>query len=84
MASRRPHPTLSDYDIIGLELEHTEAVEGKADLLQSQRGAAIEVAVRRELLGVAGPGAKLQCRAKRTPDGAICEAHPRPGDFAII
>jgi hypothetical protein len=58
-------------------------VEGKADLLVSQRGLKIDLAVRRELLGAAGPGAKLECRAKRTPAGAMCEAHPKPGDFKV-
>src|SRR6476659_5194352 len=81
--SRRPHPTLKAYDSVELELERTEAVEGKADLLVSQRGLKIDLAVPRELLGATRPGAKLECRAKRTPDGAICEAHPKTGDFEI-
>jgi hypothetical protein len=81
--SRRPHPTLKGYDIVELELERTEAAEGKADLLVSQRGRKIDLAVRRELLGAAGPGAKLGCRAKRIPAGAMCEARPKPGDFEV-
>jgi hypothetical protein len=81
--SRRPHPTLEGYDLVDLALERSEAAEGKADLLASQRGRNIELAVRRELLGAAGPGATLECRAKRTPAGAMCEARPKPGDFGI-
>ena len=81
--SRQPHPTLKGYDIVHLKLERSEPVEGKADLLVSQRGLKVELAVRRELLGSAEPGGQLECRAKRTPDGAMCEAHPKPGDFGI-
>jgi hypothetical protein len=69
---------------VRLELERAGAVPGKANLLESQQGAAIDVSVRRELLGNAAPGARLRCRAKRTPDGAMCEAHPAPSDFEIL
>src|SRR4051794_26582187 len=81
--SRRPHPTLEGYDIVDLELQRSEAVEGKADLLVWQLGQKVELAVPRKLLGAAGPDARLECRAKRTPAGAMCEAHPKPGDFEI-
>jgi hypothetical protein len=81
--SRRPHPTIESHDNVELELEHSEAVEGKADLLVSQRGLKIELAVPRTLLGAARAGAKLECRAKRTPAGAMCEAHPKAGDFKV-
>jgi hypothetical protein len=83
IVSRRPHPRLEGYDLVELELERVEAVAGKANLLESQQGATIQVAVRRELLGNAAPDARLRCRAKRTPDGAICEARPDPEDFSI-
>jgi hypothetical protein len=83
VVSRQRHPRLDDYDIITLDLERTEAVPGKADLLGSQPLGPIEVTVRRSLLGGAGTGARLHCRAKRTPDGAMCEPHPDPGDFEI-
>ncbi len=70
--------------MVDLELEQVEAVAGKANLLESQRGATIQVSVRRDLLGEAVPGTRLRCRAKRTPDGAMCEAHPAQEDFAIL
>jgi hypothetical protein len=41
------------------------------------------VSARRDLLQNAGPGMKLRCRAKRTPDGAMCEKNPGPGDFEV-
>jgi hypothetical protein len=84
VVSRRQHSQLEGYDVVRLELERAEAVPGKANLLESQQGATIDVAVRRDLLGNAAPGARLRCRAKRTPDGAICEARPSPTDFAIL
>ena len=84
VVSRQQHPRLEEYDMLELELERVEPVQGKANLLDSQRGTTIQVAVRRELLGDAAPGARVRCRAKRTPDGAICEARPGPEDFAIM
>ena len=81
--SRSPHPRLDGYDLVTLSLERAEAVPDKADLLGSQVGRPIELAVRRALLGGAGAGATLRCRAKRTPDGAMCEPHPDPGDFQV-
>lgn len=69
--------------MVTLALDRAEAVPGKANLLQPLLGSTVEVAVRRALLGDAGPGARLRCRAKRTPDGAMCEPHPEPSDFEI-
>jgi len=83
IVTRQRHPKLDDYDIVTLSLERAEAVPGKADLLGSQPLGAMQVTVRRALLGNAGTGALLRCRAKRTPDGAMCEPHPDPGDFEV-
>ena len=79
--ARKPHSTLNDYDVLTLRLERAEPVPDRANLLGSLIGSSIEVAVRRALLGNAGPGAHLRCRAKRTPDGAMCEPHPEAGDL---
>ena len=81
--ARSAHPTLHDYDLLDLALEQAEPVPGRADLLSAQVGTEIGLTVRRELLGEAQPGSQLRCRAKRTPDGAMCEPHPEPGDFAV-
>ena len=83
VVARQRHPRLDDYDIVTLDLERAETVSGKANLLGAQSLSAIELTVRRALLGNAGAGARLRCRAKRTPDGAMCEPHPDPGDFEI-
>ncbi|TSD86389.1 hypothetical protein FFK22_022490 [Mycobacterium sp. KBS0706] len=66
-----------------LHLDRADAVPGKANLLESLLGGSVEVAVRRELLGASASGAHMRCRAKRTPDGAMCEAHPAPGNFEV-
>ena len=79
--SRRPHPTLTDYDMLRVALESAAPVEGKADLLGAQVGNEIDVAVRRALISV--EGTRLECRAKRTPDGAMCEPHPDAQDFSL-
>jgi len=80
---RVPHKTLADYDVVKVRLEEAAAVPEKANLLQSMIGNVVEVAARRDLLKNAGPGMKLRCRAKRTPDGAMCEKDPAPGDFEV-
>ena len=81
--ARARHPTLEAYDTVTLFVERAEPVPGRADLLQSEVGKEIPVAVRRELLGDSGPGARLRCRANRTPNGVMCEPHPAPADFAL-
>ena len=83
VVARKPHPTLDYYDVVLLKIEKAEPIQGRPDLLSGQVGAELEVSVRRELLGTAAPGAQLRCRAKRTADGAMCEARPRSDDFAI-
>jgi len=81
--ARKPHPTLGDYDVVTLQVDGVAAVEGKANLLAARAGGPVEVTVRRALLGSAGKDARLRCRAKMTPDGAMCETHPEPGDFEV-
>src|SRR5260370_39531611 len=81
--ARKRHATLSEYDVVELKLDTAEPVAGKTDLLSSQLGRTIEVSIRRDLLGNAGPGVHLRCRAKRTADGAMCEPHPEPGGMEI-
>jgi hypothetical protein len=78
------HPTLPGYEMVTLRLEEARPVEGRADLISNELGKPLLVAVRRELLGGAPPGARLRCRAKRTPDGAMCEPHPEAGGFAVL
>lgn len=81
---RKPHPQLADYDVLTVGIAHAEPVEGKADLLSQYAGAQMEVVVRRALLGNVRQGDELRCRAKRTPDGAMCEPHPESGDFSVV
>ena len=83
ITQRRAHPSLADYDSVTMSLECTEAVEGKADLLGTLARDTIEVAVPRALLGDAQPGDRLRCRAKQTPQGAMCEKQPPPGTFSL-
>ena len=82
VVSRRPHQSLADYDILRIRLDAAEPVPGKADLLGSLVGGEIDVTVRRGLMS-GGAGTVLRCRAKRTPDGAMCEPHPEAGDFEL-
>jgi hypothetical protein len=80
---RKPHPQLADYDVLSVGIALAEPIEGKADLLSQYVGSQLDVAVRRALLGNAQAGNGLRCRAKRTPDGAMCEPHPEADDFSV-
>lgn len=85
MLKRVPHPSRAGYDLITVHVADAQPVEGKADLLGRHLGQPLEIAVRSELL----PGAKtngaahVDLRAKMTPDGALAEPHPEPGNFTI-
>ena len=81
--SRQPHPRLPDYDLVTIDVERAEPVEGKANLLGDTAGTKVDVAFRRALIGPAIPGTRVQFRAKRTMDGAMCEPHPEGANFQI-
>jgi len=83
IVARRPHQSLADYDVLRVRVEGARSVPGKADLLSAYVGTDLDVVVRRQLLDNAQPGARLRCRAKRTPDGAMCEPHPAASDFSV-
>ncbi len=83
IVARRSHPTLDGYDVVTLQIERIEPVEGYRSLIAAQPASQVEVTVRRALLGTAAEGARIHFRAKRTPDGVMCEPHPEPEDFRI-
>jgi hypothetical protein len=80
---RLPHPTLADYDLVAVRIERFQDVEGKANMLTVQPGESINVTIRRALLPDGSIGRRIHFRAKRTPDGAMSEPFPAPGDFRI-
>lgn len=82
---RAPHPARAGYDLLTLQVDEAQPVEGKADLLGRHAGGRLDVAVRSELLpeGAVTPGAQVDLRAKMTPDGALAEPHPEPGNFTV-
>ena len=81
--SRQPHPRLPDYDLVTIDVERAEPVEGKANLLGDTAGKMVDVAFRRALIGSAIAGTRVQFRAKRTMDGAMSEPHPEADHFRI-
>ena len=83
IVARQPHPRLADYDLVTLDVERAEPVDGKANLLEAAAGSRLEVAIRSALLGAAAAGVRLHLRAKRTLDGAMAEPHPESGNFRI-
>ena len=83
IVSRQAHPRLADYDLVTLDIERAEPVEGKANLLGSAAGTRIDVAFRRALLANAAPGARVHFRAKQTLDGAMSEPHPESGNLRV-
>lgn len=80
---RSRHPSLGDYDSLDVRIDAAAPVEGRADLLSQLVGQTLGFSVRRDLLGAAAVGDRIHCRAKRTPDGAMCEPHPDAGDFRV-
>jgi hypothetical protein len=80
---RSPHSSLGEYDVVQVRIDAAVPVEGRADLLSQFVGQVIGLTVRRELLGAVSAGDRIHCRAKRTPDGAMCEPHPETGDFRV-
>jgi len=83
IVARERHPTLADFDLVRLHVTSAEPVSGKANLLAESPGQELLLAVRRDLLSAAQVGDILQCRARRTLDGAMAEPHPDPGDFTM-
>jgi hypothetical protein len=95
VVARRPHDTLPDWDIVTVAVDSTAPVPGLRDLVGPNlprtpvaAGADFEapelaIAVRRELLGDAGPGWHLAVRVKHTPNGPMAEQHPAPGDLVL-
>lgn len=81
--SRQQHSSLSEYDVLLLNILDAEPIEDKADLLSSYVGKQLNVTVRRELLVNTQVGDKLQCRASRTFEGAMCEPFPDIRDFKV-
>jgi hypothetical protein len=92
--ARRPHDTLADWDAVSVAVDAASPVPGVKDLvgpnlarMATGRGPdgrpEVVIAVRRDLLGDAGPGWRLAGRVKFTPDGPMAEAHPAPGAFVV-
>jgi hypothetical protein len=91
---RRPHDELPDWDVVTLAVDDVAAVPGLRDLIgptlrtpaapDSQAAKPeLDVAVRRELIDAAAPGWRLRCRVRLTPNGAMAESHPEPGELAL-
>ena len=92
IVARRPHPTLADRDVVVLAVDGTQEVPGMRDLVGPAVARAeirddgrpeVEVAVRRELLADAGPGWRLTCRVRFTPNGLLAEPYPAVDAFAV-
>lgn len=86
MLKRMPHPSRAGYDLVTVQISDTQAVDGKANLLGCHQGQALEIAVRSDLLQGADASRALMVdlRAKMTPDGALAEPHPEPGNFTVV
>lgn len=84
ISGREPHPTLPDFDVITVKVTQAGPVDGKSDLVRPAGEDDLRVAIRRELLAGAPPGARVRLRAARTSSGEImAEPHPDPEEFSI-
>jgi hypothetical protein len=85
IVAREPHPRLAGFDEVVVKVERAAPVEGKPDLVRPAPGQDLPVAVRRELIGDAAPGARVRLRAARTSSGEVmAEPHPEPEHFAVL
>jgi hypothetical protein len=89
LTERSAHPELPEWDLVTLVVDRAEAVPGRADLISAGLLAAglpsvLPVAVRRELLGAAPVGARLTCRVRFTPNGAMAEPYPAEGELLVV
>lgn len=75
--------SLAGYDVVTLLLTATQPVPGKVNLLSQPIGTTLDVTVLHSLLADAKVGDVLFCRAKKTPNGVMCEKEPAPGSFSI-
>jgi hypothetical protein len=80
-ARTHPRPGKGGWEVVALSVERAEGIAGKNDLLSSRIEQPVRVRVRRELLGAAGAGWRLDLRARLTQSGAIAENCPKTGDF---
>ena len=82
--SRSPHERLDGWDEVVLQVTGTQSVPGKADLVSARRGTEpLHLAVRRDLLGAAGPGSRLTARARLAAGDVLAEPYPQAGDFEV-
>jgi hypothetical protein len=83
LRGRRPHPTLAGYELVRLEVQATGPVDGRAHLLTSRQGSAVELAVPSRLLGEAATGDHVVCRARLTGRGLVVAAQPAADAFRV-
>ncbi|BAC68891.1 hypothetical protein AQJ43_10625 [Streptomyces avermitilis] len=83
LISRAPHPRLAEWDQVAADILDADPVRGYADLLSHRVGGRVELAIRRDLLDGAAPGAVIRLRAKLAAGEIVAEPHPPPGEFTI-
>jgi len=82
---RQRHPLLDGFDVVAMRVEQARPIPGYADLLSARVPGDLDVVVRGELLGDAGAGAVLRCRAAFTSRGEVmAEPYPAAGDFELL
>ena len=80
---RQPHPTMAGYELVHLDVQATAPVDGRAHLLGSRQGCAVELAVPSRLVGQAAAGDHVVCRARLTGRGLVVAAHPEAEAFLV-
>ncbi|KOV59419.1 hypothetical protein ADL01_36035 [Streptomyces sp. NRRL WC-3618] len=83
LVRKGPHPRLADWDRAEVDVLDAEPVVGYADLMSRNVGQRLLLAVPRQLLADAVPGATVRARAGLASGEAMAESRPAPGTFAV-
>jgi hypothetical protein len=78
--SRRPHPTLPDYDLLNVRVDTAKPIEGFPNLLSQHEGKTVELLVKRNLL----PQGDLANRKARTTASVAGPGVVRAGDDVSV
>ena len=83
LVSSGPHPRLTGWDRLVVDVLDGRPVAGYADLLSRRVGHRLDVAVLTTLAAGLAPGTVIRLRARLAGGEALAEKRPPPGAFGV-